>query len=83
MALLVAHTALLEISCHGSYGVQRLSDRVLKWRCGDQEVPVCADPESFFFLVDEGEGGSKYRYKWAIIDPPAKHHLNGVLLACP
>ena len=36
-----------------------------------------------FFLVDEGEGGSKYHYKGAIIDPPAKRHLNGVSLVCP
>ena len=29
-----------------------------------------------FFLVDkEGEGGSKYHYKRAIIGPPAKRHL--------
>ena len=33
----------------------------------------------FFFLVDEGEGGSKYHYLRAIIGPPAKRHLNGVL----
>ena len=26
--------------------------------------------------------GSKYHYKLAIIDPPAKRHLNGVSLAC-
>ena len=28
-----------------------------------------------------GDRGSKCHYKWATIDPPAKHHLNGVLLA--
>ena len=28
------------------------------------------------------EEGSKYHYKRAIIDPPAKRHLNGVSLAC-
>ena len=32
-------------------------------------------------LVDEGDRGSKYRYKWAIIGPTAKRHLNGVSLA--
>ena len=55
----------------------------------------CADPESFvtggskfngcfyyFFVVDEGEGGSKYHYKRTIIALPAKRHFNGVLLAC-
>ena len=48
---------------------------------------ACADPESFvrggptlttFILVDEGEKGSKYHYKRAIIGSPAKRHLNGV-----
>ena len=37
------------------------------------------------FFVDEWEGGSKYHYNmytWVIISPPAKHHLNGVSLAC-
>ena len=35
-----------------------------------------------FFLVDEGIGdqNSICHYKWAIIDPPAKRHLNGVSL---
>ena len=28
-----------------------------------------------------GDRGSKYRYKWTIIGPPAKRHLNGVSLA--
>ena len=28
-----------------------------------------------------GERGSKYHFKWAIISPPAKCHLNGVSLA--
>ena len=28
-----------------------------------------------------GNIGSKYHYKWAIFCPPAKRHLNGVLLA--
>ena len=28
-----------------------------------------------------GDRGSKYHYKWAIIGPPAKRHLNGVSLA--
>ena len=36
----------------------------------------------YYFLVDEGEGGSKYHYKRAIIGPPAKRHLNGAALAC-
>ena len=54
---------------------------------------TCADPESFvrggpnlitffcFFFSWWGDRGSKYRYKWAIIGPPAKRHLNGVSLA--
>ena len=29
-----------------------------------------------------GEEGSKYHYKRAIIGPPAKRQLNGILLAC-
>ena len=29
-----------------------------------------------------GERESKYHYKWTIIGPPAKDHLNGVPLAC-
>ena len=33
-----------------------------------------------FFLVDEGMKDPNL-YKWAIIGPPAKHHLNGVSLA--
>ena len=37
---------------------------------------------NFFFLSWWGEGGSKYHYKWVIISPPAKRHLNGVSLAC-
>ena len=28
------------------------------------------------------EGGSKYHLEWAIIDPPAKRHLNGGSLPC-
>ena len=48
----------------------------------DQEVPAYPDPESYVFLDDDGEGGSKYHYKWAIINPPSKHHLIGVSLAC-
>ena len=52
----------------------------------------CADPESFlrggptlttFFFSWWWEGGSKYNYKRAIIDPPAKRHLNGVLPVGP
>ena len=50
----------------------------------------CTEPESFvregrtsttfFFLVfDYFDEGSKYHYKRAIIGPPAKCHLNGVL----
>ena len=42
----------------------------------------------FFFVlflsvvsVDEGRTDPKYHYKRAVIDPPAKRHLNGVLLA--
>ena len=35
-----------------------------------------------FLLSLEGrEDPSEYFYKWAIIDPPAKRHLNGILLA--
>ena len=33
-------------------------------------------------FLSQGERGSKYHYKWAIIGPLATHHLNGVLLAC-
>ena len=33
----------------------------------------------FAFLIDEGiEVRSKYHYKWTMIGPPAKHHLDGV-----
>ena len=35
-----------------------------------------------FFCFGWGEGGSKYTFKWATIGPPAKRHLNGILLAC-
>ena len=51
---------------------------------------TCAAPESFargrpalttfFSLI--WEELSKYHYKRAIFGPPAKRHLNGVLLAC-
>ena len=34
-----------------------------------------------FFFSWWGDRGSKYHYKWAIIGPPAKHHLNGVSMA--
>ena len=57
-------------------------------------VITCADPESFvrggpnlitffffFFFSCLGERGSEYHYKWAIISPPAKRHINGVSLA--
>ena len=41
--------------------------------------------KSFFcfalFLVDGGIEDKKYHYKWAIIGPRAKRHLNGVSLA--
>ena len=36
---------------------------------------------SRFFFSWWGDRGSKYHYKWAIIGPPAKRHLNGVSLA--
>ena len=53
----------------------------------------CADPEGVqlvrVFLggggggvVNEGEGGSKYHYKRAIISRQVKHHINDILLAC-
>ena len=50
-------------------------------------ISTCVDPESFvrggpaltvIFLLMRG---SKYHYERAIIGPPAKRHLNGVLLA--
>ena len=34
------------------------------------------------FLVDEGKEDPNTTKKQAIIDPPAKHYLNGVRLAC-
>ena len=42
---------------------------------------------TFFFGGGGGGGGGgvtsgEYHYNWAIIDPAAKHHLNGVFLAC-
>ena len=48
----------------------------------------CADPESFVrggptlttFFFEGKEDPNKYYYKRAIIDPPSKHHLNGVSL---
>ena len=36
----------------------------------------------FFFLVDEEREDPIPQYKRSIIGPPAKHHLNGVSLAC-
>ena len=36
--------------------------------------------DNVFFLSWWVDTGSKYRYKWAIISPPAKRHLNGVML---
>ena len=39
---------------------------------------------AFFCLVDEGRRenpNTTHYYKWAIIGPPAKRHLNGVSLA--
>ena len=56
---------------------------------------TCADPESFvgggpllttfffsFVFLEGREDPSQYHYKRAIIDPPAKRHLNGVSMAC-
>ena len=40
-----------------------------------------SNTDNVFFLVDGMERGSKSHKKWAIIGPPAKRHLNGVLLA--
>ena len=34
-----------------------------------------------YFFLEGREDPNKYHYKRAIIDPPAKHHFNGVLLA--
>ena len=44
--------------------------------CGSRKF--CQRRSNVFssFLVDEGEGGSKYHYTRAIIDPPAKRYLN-------
>ena len=43
----------------------------------------CQSPGwTFFFLVDKGRKDPKYHFKRVIIGPPAKHHLNGVSLAC-
>ena len=49
--------------------------------------PRCAQPEKSsnsynsgnIFQLMRGERGSKYHFKWAIIGPPAKRHLNGVM----
>ena len=38
---------------------------------------ICAQT----WVIPEGDRESKYRFKWAIIGPPAKRHSNGVLLA--
>ena len=45
-----------------------LSQGVQLWKC-------------FFIYIQGREDPNKYHYKRAIIDPPAKRHLNGVLLA--
>ena len=44
------------------------------YRVLDHFIP-CADPESFV-RGGRGEGRSKYHYNGAIIEPPAKRHLN-------
>ena len=51
--------------------------------CANLESSVRGGPNliSFFFSWWE-DGGSKYRYKWAIIGPQAKRNLNVVSLAC-
>ena len=38
--------------------------------------------ENIFFFGWRRVGGSIYHFKQVIIGPPAKHHLNGVLLVC-
>ena len=53
---------------------------------------TCADPDSFvrggptlttfFYLVDEGRKDLNTTLNVQSLDPPAKRHLNGVLLAC-
>ena len=41
------------------------------------------DNDFFWFVTLEGrEDPSQYYYKRAIIDPPAKRHLNGVSMEC-
>ena len=52
----------------------------------------CADPENFvrggptlnffffIFFLEWREDPNQYHYKGAIIHPPAKRHLNGILL---
>ena len=63
------------------------SFRLSPYRCGNSST-FAAETTSLFeetdFQSPSGEfhyRGSKYHYKWAIIGPPAKRHLNGVSLA--
>ena len=46
----------------------------------DPESFVRGGPDWFCFFSWWGDRGSECHYKWAIIGPPAKHHLNGVSL---
>ena len=60
---------LMELVSQGGYvRIQKiLSEEVQLWQ--------------YFFFSWWGVWGSKYHYKWAIISPPAKRHLNGISLA--
>ena len=51
------------------------------WHVRIQKVCQRGPTLTTFFLVDGMERGSKCHLKWAIIGPPAKRYLNGVLLA--
>ena len=50
--------------------------------CVDPEIFIWGGPTSTVFWGGWwGKEEFRYHYKWAIIGPPAKRHLNGVLLA--
>ena len=55
-----------------------------KKRCMRGSTKFCQKGSSIdgFLVVEGREDPNKYHYKRAIIDPPAKHHLNGVSQAC-
>ena len=85
---MINYPACKELMCHGKFNRRLVNIWVFSHAKG---LSGCADPERFvrvcttltlLFFNWWGERRSKYHHKQSNISPPAKRHLNGVLLAC-